>query len=318
MPLVSVVMPSYNHSRFVRAAIDSVLGQTVSDFEFIIIDDSSLDDSRAVLNDAAGRDKRIRLLLHEKNEGIARTLNEGMEKAAGRFIAFIASDDVWARDKLERQLKIIQADDDRIVWSEGTIIDKEGAPVGNTFTARHGASGRAKTGKIFEELLRGNFIFGSSLMIKRDNLKGIRFDEDLRYLNDYRFFVDLAGRYEYHFIEEPTAMYRIHGGNAILSDAVNWHRDNVKLVKYFLTEYSSSIHDDVRAILLRRMMNSYLQLRDSRNALSAFSGWMSIGRFSRSSLRDMISFVGLTSISVLKGWGAYLIVRKALRKNAAG
>src|SRR5665647_2754849 len=100
MPLVSVVMPSYNHEEFVSESIESVLGQDFDNLELIIVDDASTDSSRQIIQKYAEEDTRIRVILHEANRGIAKTLNDGTEAAKGKFIAIIASDDVWARDKL--------------------------------------------------------------------------------------------------------------------------------------------------------------------------------------------------------------------------
>src|SRR3989338_4190427 len=217
MPLVSVVSPSYNHEKFLARAIESIICQTFADLELIIIDDASADGSRKILEDYAKKDGRILAVFHRENAGIVRTMNEGLEMARGKFISLFASDDEWARDKLEKQMKILVNDEDLVVWSDGLIIDQEGAETGKTFLQMYGATRRKKNGYIFEELLKGNFICGLSIIFKKEHVKDIRYDEQFKYLNDYKFMIDLAYRYKFYFIPEPLVKYRVHVDNSIIA-----------------------------------------------------------------------------------------------------
>jgi len=127
---VSVIMPSYNHEKYVSEAINSVLNQSAKDFELIIIDDCSSDSSPKIISNYESKDARIRVFIHNKNMGIAKTLNEGIDKANGKFIAFIGSDDIWVNSKLEKQLAILENNEDLVVWSDGQIIDGNGFDTG--------------------------------------------------------------------------------------------------------------------------------------------------------------------------------------------
>jgi glycosyltransferase involved in cell wall biosynthesis len=250
MPLVSIIMTSYNHEKFIFIAIKSVLNQTFTDLELIIIDDASKDNSREIIKDYSKKDGRITTVFHEDNRGIAKTLNEGIEKAGGKYIAFIGSDDVWHKDKLQKQIEILGKNEDLIVWSEGEIIDADGNPTGELFTQKQWASKKKKSGNIFEILLPRNFIFGSSVIFKRKNAKDIRFNEALKYLNDHQYYVDLAKKYEYFFFPESLAQYRIHGGNATLSDERGWLRDRIIINDYFLQSYADEISDKLKGKIL--------------------------------------------------------------------
>jgi glycosyltransferase involved in cell wall biosynthesis len=137
MPLVSVVMLSYNHDEFIAESIESVLGQDFDDFELIIVDDASTDSSRQIIQKYAVEDSRIRVILHEANCGIAKTVNDGIEAAKGKFMATTASDDVWMTDKLTKQLAVTASNENLIVWSEGEVIDLNGQPVGKSFSEFH-------------------------------------------------------------------------------------------------------------------------------------------------------------------------------------
>lgn len=265
MPLVSVIMPSYNHEAYISDAIQSVLDQSLEDIELVVIDDASQDSSRKIIESFKGKDERISSVFHKRNLGIARTLNEGIKRAKGKFIALIASDDVWSRDKLKRQMEVLEKDDDLIVWSEGEIIDACGNSARKSFTELHMASRRDKSGNILEELLKGNFIFGSSLILKRENLGSIKFNEALKYLNDYQFMVDLANRYEYFFIPVPLAKYRIHGKNSINSDRESWCKDGLIVGRYFLDNYGEVVKAETKARILGRIGTSYVESNDRKN-----------------------------------------------------
>ena len=264
MPLVSVVMASYNHEEYVSAAIESVLGQTFTGFELIVVDDASKDRSRDIIKSYQERDHRVRTFFHDQNQGIGRTFNEGIERAQASFLAFIASDDLWTKNKLEKQLEVLCEDPNLIVWSEGSIIRADGNSTGRFFTQNIGAAKKKKSGDIFEELLARNFIFGSSLILNRENLGEIRFCEGLKYLNDYQFEVDLARKYNYHFIAEPLAMYRIHGRNSILGDRVGRLSDSIIIGHYFLRKYGSEISSSVNGKILYSIGLNHCWLGDLR------------------------------------------------------
>jgi len=255
MPLVSVIMPSYNHERFVSEAIESVLNQTLGDLELIIIDDASKDNSRRIIEDFSKKDSRVKAIFHERNMGIARTLNDGIKAAKGKFIAFHASDDLWVKDKLEKELKVLEQNEDFVVWTEVEIIDAQGSPTGQLGTQRWGASNRSKSGDIFEELLRGNFI--PNRILKKENVRDIRFNEALRYLNDWQFDVDLARRYIYYFIPEPLVKKREHGSNTADRDRQGYSKDLMVICQYFLDEYPNDMSNVTKSVIYLQMAQCY-------------------------------------------------------------
>ncbi|MGA7075707.1 MAG: glycosyltransferase, partial [Halobacteriota archaeon] len=190
MPVVSVVLPSYNHERFISEAIESVLRQDFDDLELIIVDDASTDSSVEIIQRYKADDPRISVLLHDHNLGIARTMNDGTGRACGEFLGMIASDDVWMKDKLSKQLGVLESNDDLIAWSEGEVIDARTQPVGKRFSELIGSVSEKKSGTIFPELLERTHIFGSTLLYKRTNQGDIRWDERLKYAHDWKFELD--------------------------------------------------------------------------------------------------------------------------------
>jgi teichuronic acid biosynthesis glycosyltransferase TuaG len=248
MPLVSVVMPSYNYEEFIAESIESVLGQDFDDLELIIVD-ASTDSSRQIIQKYVAKDHRIQVILHEYNKGISKAINDGFEKARGRFIAHIDSDDVWVADKLTKQLAVLEHDEDLIVWSEGEIIDRKGQPVGKSFSEFRGCVSKKKSGDMFQELVRGNYIFASSLLFKKTNLGEIRRDESLIYLNDYKFVLDLARKYEFYYSAEPLAKYRLHGSNISSSSEGTKiaRREYISILEESIRKYDREITRETKA-----------------------------------------------------------------------
>jgi amicoumacin kinase len=265
MPLISVIMLSYNHCEYIECAINSVINQSYQDWELIIIDDCSTDGSQQLIKSLSEIDKRIRVIYHEANRGIPASTNEGIDLAAGKFFAFIDSDDMWYPDKLAKQIVLLEADEDLVVWSDGDIIDAKGSLTGQRFVEMHVAQSAKKSGDILESLIERNFIFQSSFIMKKENLNGIRYNEELKYLNDYQCVVDLAKKFNFYFIDESLAKYRVHGRNAHDRDPGGFDSDEIVLRTYFLKNYSDYLTSEViysnhaRIVSLILFINQYTE-----------------------------------------------------------
>lgn len=106
--LVSIIVPVYNAGAFIEDTIRMVLAQTYTQWELLLVDDCSKDDSRAKIEAFCGQDERIRLIARERNGGAAEARNMGMDNAGGRYIAFLDADDVWLPEKLEKELRFME------------------------------------------------------------------------------------------------------------------------------------------------------------------------------------------------------------------
>jgi glycosyltransferase involved in cell wall biosynthesis len=124
--LISIITPSYNSCEFISQTINSVLAQSFSNWEMIIVDDCSVDDSIHVINDFIQKDSRIKLILNDKNEGAAVCRNKAIESASGKYIAFLDSDDLWEPFKLEKQINFMEENDVPFTYSSYALIDEQG------------------------------------------------------------------------------------------------------------------------------------------------------------------------------------------------
>jgi glycosyltransferase involved in cell wall biosynthesis len=250
-PRVSVVMPSYNHRRFLAEAVESVLNQSVRDIELIVVDDASTDGSRDLIQSYRQRDARVRAVFHPRNEGISRTFNDGIDLASGEYLAFLASDDLWLEHKLEEQLAAAQAFPGRVIWGDNYYVDGQGAFLDAEQQTAHRKREEipALSGNLLDALLQGNFIFIWSLLLRRDILGDLRFDRDLIYLNDYKLVLDLAVKHDFHYVDAPLFKYRIHGANSILSNPHVWQRDKAKVAQHLLQTYGGRLPAKMKARL---------------------------------------------------------------------
>jgi glycosyltransferase involved in cell wall biosynthesis len=199
VPTVSVILPTFNRADSLGRAIQSVLTQTLSNFELIIVDDGSTDNTVHLV--AGFRDSRIRLLSLDNNSGAGRARNEGIRAASAELVAFLDSDDEWMPRKLELQVAHLKASTDprvavaycrEYLYSELTKSKRQ-------------SQGYIYEGDLFDHLLRGFWLSTSLLMVKRSSLLSIEgFDESLPSFQDYDLCLRLAHASN-HFVavDEP-------------------------------------------------------------------------------------------------------------------
>lgn len=196
-------MPVFNGEAYLSDAIQSVLAQSVSDLELVLVDDGSRDNSRAIAERFAHNDARVTLLANDQNLGIARALNRGWRAAEGRFIARLDADDVALPDRFVRQIEFLDAHPAvGAVGGAAIVVDAAG---------RRGSTLRFPTSStaIQATLLRHNCLAHPSVMLRRAALEevgGYRFD----HVEDYDLWLRLSERFELANLPEPMILYRIH------------------------------------------------------------------------------------------------------------
>jgi len=209
MPEVSVIIPTYNYGRFIEMAIRSVLNQTYQNYEIIVVDDASTDNTEDIVKGIV--DERIRYIRHITNKGGNAARNSGIRAAKGKYIAFLDSDDEWFPEKLDRQIRLFacSAETVGLIYTGSNVVDA----TGNKPSYQVLPEAR---GHIFDLLLKGNYITGggSSLMIKSECFESVGFfDETLPSGQEWEMIIRISEKYEIDFIGEPLINYYVHGAN---------------------------------------------------------------------------------------------------------
>ena len=230
--LVSVVIPSFNHARFVTQAIDSVLGQTLTDIELVVVDDGSTDGSPEVIQrHLASSDGRIPVrFVARENRGISRTLNEALAEATGTYFAALGSDDLWSSNKLERQVEALESAGDGVAasFTDCWVIDAQGLRRG-----RMGLQFPFRGGHIYKDLVLLRFFPPApSSFFRRHALVELGgFNEQTRVTEDVDLWYRVARSHEVAYLDEPLASYRIHGDNVSARDPVAVYQDKMVIME---------------------------------------------------------------------------------------
>ena len=218
-PTVSVVMASYNHERFVREAVESVLGQTFQDFEFVVTDDGSADGTADII--ASFRDERIRLTRFERNRGACVAANNSLRQCRGRYVALINSDDAFMPQKLDTQVRYLDAHPEvGAVFSRVQVIDDGGAPFTNTSHQYHSLfdqPNRARHEWLHMFFMQGNCLCHPTLMMRHEIYRELgHYDERFQQLPDLDMWVRLCLHREIHIVPERLTRFRVRAdeGNA--------------------------------------------------------------------------------------------------------
>lgn len=204
--MVSIIMPAYNASRTIKESINSVITQTVKDWELIVIDDCSSDNTTEIISEFVEKDNRIKFLKNDRNRGVSYTRNRAIELATGEWIAFLDSDDRWMSEKLEKQLALSDKYPDMIIcYTASSFVDDSGKPYDYVMPAVEQLD--------YKILLRKNLISCSSVMIRSSVMKEIKMPSDSMH-EDYFVWLTVVRKCGIaHGIDEPLLVYRM-GANS--------------------------------------------------------------------------------------------------------
>lgn len=247
---ISVIIPTYNRAEKVVRAIDSVLRQTYKDFEIIVFDDGSTDNTEEVIG--AITDKRLVFIPGKINRGAGAARNEGVKHAKGKYIAFLDSDDEWLPEKLEKQLEYIKCHPEvGMVYGKMHVIDSERE--GDFPNA--GIEGELE-GNIYLWLLRRNTIGAPTMFIKKECFDAIGgFDESLKCLEDWEFSVRFAKEYRIGYIDEPLIVVHSTAGG-VSSNTGGYFGTRCKMVSDNRNAMlENGILDEVLTDIFRRAQN---------------------------------------------------------------
>lgn len=207
-PLVSVIIPSYNHHKYVQKTIESVMNQSYDNFELIVIDDGSTDNSRNILAELAQKYKFT--LVFQENQGIAKTLNYAIKNLAkGKYIAAVSSDDYWDKENLAKKIQFLEDNPKfSLCFSNIYIIE------GNNIYKCNNRS--LKSGWLFNDYILGKCsIFAVAIIAQRQALldTGLYDPNPTLIAEDRDLTLRIAKKYQIGYIDEPLVYYRYHTNN---------------------------------------------------------------------------------------------------------
>lgn len=232
-PLVSVITPTFNRSSYLLFAVDSVLKQTYENWELIIVDDGSTDNTRDLL-DSYLVDPRIQYCF-QTNRGQSVARNRGLSLAKGAFIGFLDSDDIWLPDKLEKQLALFERFPDAdIVHGDEVTIDENGNEISFQNMTRY-------SGVITAQLLADNCVSMTTALARKDCFERLGgFDESDRVADDYALWLKFSTRYRFHYHPEYVTLYRATP-DQLSTDKTRRFEANEQILKKFFIRFPHAV-----------------------------------------------------------------------------
>lgn len=205
-PLISIAMCTYNGREFLEEQLDSIVSQTLAEWEIIIVDDCSSDETRTILNAYAERDARFKVYSNDQNLGYNKNFEKALQLCQGTFIAICDQDDIWRKDKLEVQFNAIG--DNQLIYHDSEFINQSGAPLDYRMSDKF----NFYRGSDPEVFLYFNCVSGHSIMLKSVVVKAaLPFPEDFHYDQWLAYNATLLGSID--FVNQPLVRYRQHQNN---------------------------------------------------------------------------------------------------------
>jgi glycosyltransferase involved in cell wall biosynthesis len=273
-PLVTAIVTSYNHERYLRRAMESALAQDVDDLEVLVIDDASTDGSRDILESFAGG-PRLRIELNRQNLGISRVFNRGLALARGTYVAYLGSDDFWLPGHLAGALAALRGTDLALCYGRVRLIDADDRDV----TASEQFFGSAPDAEFFYALLRrSNFVPFISVVMRRDiALACGGFDEVIETLQDYDLWIRIAAHHPVRFLDRTTAAFRWDGRNTSSPSAENsirLRRELGRILERLLVENVEELRRiGVEPAVRRRLSRNWRRLGKRTNDPAEAARW---------------------------------------------
>jgi glycosyltransferase involved in cell wall biosynthesis len=252
MPKVSVIIPTYNYGKFIDEALASVFNQTFQDFEIIVIDDGSTDNTRQRISTYGDRVRYF----YQEQKGPAAARNLGIRESRGEYIAFLDADDLWYPAKLEKQMALFESNPRLgMVLSDNALFDDNGIYKSYVNKKRYLFSG----GIITNIFLRSGVVTPTVIVRKAVFKKVGLFEESLHIAEDDNMWIRIAIEYEVGIVDESLAQIRDHCSRTMrVSDKLE---DNVsKNIQMLISKYGSSVADKIRPLASQKYCQLYLNV----------------------------------------------------------
>jgi len=237
-PLVSVILPTYNRVKYIRKAIESVLGQTYRNLELIIINDGSNDKTSKVIYGFAKKDQRVKTIKNETNIGLVKSLNKGITKSKGKYIARIDDDDVWSdKQKLEKQIEFLENNSDYVLTGGGMIkINEKGREIVRYMLPEEDED-------IRRAILQNNCFAHSAVVFKKESWQSAGgYDETLDFSEDWDLWMKFGKLGKYYNFQKYFLIYLKAGQNKT-SEEKSIVRANAKINIKLREKYRKNFPD---------------------------------------------------------------------------
>lgn len=232
-PVLTVMMPSYNYARFLRQAIETMLNQSFSDFEFLIVEDGSSDESPEIIKEYMQQDRRIRTLFHPRNKGMLECVNEGTTLAKGKYIHYLAADDFRYPGFLQKCMDVLFHNSDLgMCCTQFHYGNKKELILETCGFESSGTTLYLEPKQMVTSFLKQNLkIFALAAILKKEHVQGYGgFDPKLYYLSDWYLLNEIAFNHPLAIIREPLSRFRIHDSNF---SNVFRHNKKTKMAAYY-------------------------------------------------------------------------------------
>lgn len=245
--LVSIIMPNYNCEKYLDETINSVINQTYSNWELIVVDDKSTDKSVEIISSYSKNDSRIHLVVNDVNSGAAFSRNKAISMAKGKFISFLDSDDLWKKDKLEKQIRFMINNNIGFSYSYYDRINENSEPLNMLIT------GPKKIGKY--KMFRYNYIGCLTVIYDSEKVGLISINPDLKSRNDYAMWLKVIKKTKCYLFAENMASYRVRRGTLSHSGIKKSIKNQYKL--YRISEKMNPINSLIHTF--RNLFWGYLK-----------------------------------------------------------
>ena len=207
--LISIIMAAYNTEKTIEQAINSVLSQTYTNFELLVVNDCSTDRTAELVKSIAAKDSRVRLISNVKNSGVSYTRKHGLEEAKGSWIAILDSDDAWAPKKLEKQIDLQRRTNADLLFTGSAFMDSDGQPIDWYL--------HAPAEVTYRQLLKQNVLSNSSALVRKE-----------LYAKHFAIWLSILKKgMKAYGVDEPLLIYRItkssKSGNKFKAAKMNWN-----------------------------------------------------------------------------------------------
>lgn len=217
--LISIIMAAYNAEKTIEQAIDSVLSQTYTNFELLVVNDCSADRTAELVKSIAAKDSRARLISNVKNSGVSYTRKHGLEEAKGDWIAILDSDDAWEPEKLEKQIELQRRTNADLLFTGSAFMDSEGHPIDWYLHAPKEVT--------YRQLLKQNVLSNSSALVRKElYAKHYAIGDGMH--EDFAIWLSILKKgTKAYGVDEPLLIYRIakssKSGNKVKAARMNWN-----------------------------------------------------------------------------------------------